>query len=64
MWDLASRYHRLSPGQADYFIDFPNPLAVVLNPIAYFICLMSLWGAVELTRWVLRKSLLRARSRH
>lgn len=58
MWDKASRHYELSGGQADYFIDFPNSLALVENPISYFVFLMGLWGLIELTIWLLEKSKL------
>jgi hypothetical protein len=55
LWDNASRYAPLAPGEIDRFIDFPNPLAVIENPIVYFVFLILLWGFIEGIVWLIKK---------
>ncbi|MBI3270561.1 MAG: hypothetical protein HYZ53_16255 [Planctomycetes bacterium] len=48
---FAGVYWDKPPGK-DHFLDYPNPLAYVLNPIAFFFLGLALWGCVRLVRRV------------
>ncbi len=50
MWDRADRYSSGAP--ADQFLDFPNPYAIIMNPLLFLILLSELWAAVELVLYV------------
>ena len=61
-WDRASLYYADVTEENDYFIDFPNPLAFVLNPLVIFLFCTFAWGLVELVLFLVRRFVRRRRS--
>ena len=55
MWDKASNYYE-HPAPSDGHIDFPNPLAIILNPIIYWILFLTLWGMIEGILFLIRRA--------
>ena len=53
-WDKASYYYDHVSPENDYFIDFVCPLALIFNPILYFLFTCAIWGALEVVLLVLR----------
>ena len=52
LWDRVSYYQTLKPGEQDYFIDFPNPLAYIENPLVLFVALLFVWAIIEGILWL------------
>jgi hypothetical protein len=56
IWDRASNYYQGYQPDSDHFIDFPNPYAIILNPLAFLVVCLVLWGLTELALLLVRKA--------